>query len=490
MMSQRSHGNSRAWIRALLGSLVVGSIAAQAGSKDGIDSPTLTPRVDQADVAAADSFDKIQCVRREGLRVFGNPNTLADGFGDGPGDPTQSRLILGNRVTFPNTPFGRLFGLDSQSCGECHSILSAKSIPSKFAIGGTNTLSQPVLVLTGPVDTSDADGNGKLDFNGRLINAPALWGAGGLELLAKEMTQDLQRLRRQAIAKPGVAVRLVTQAGVDFGSIVCAANAVCDNTQLRGIRPDLVVRQFGRRGDNPTIRDISNLAASFQIGMQPAEVVGDGIDADGDGVVNELTVGEISAITLWQAGLEPPRQTRLSREARRGEELFGTLGCAACHIPELNTRSSKLTLSFPEVFTDPAANVFQTLDLRRLGFKDADDGPRSKSNGIRLRAFADFKLHQMGPTLTDQPASDPAQGLFVTIALWGVADSAPYLHDGRALTINSAILMHDGEGRASRNAYAAASVDSRKAVLAFLDTLRAPEDPNKDILNLSDSACR
>jgi CxxC motif-containing protein (DUF1111 family) len=130
------------------------------------------------------------------------------------------------------------------------------------------------------------------------------------------------------------------------------------------------------------------------------------------------------------------------------------------------------------------------LDLPRLGFERVDDGPRSKNGGVRLRAFADLKLHQMGPTLTDQPASDPATGMFVTIALWGVADSPPYLHDGRALTINSAILMHDGEGRASRNAYAAAPVESRKAVLAFLDTLRAPEDPNKDILNLSDAACR
>jgi hypothetical protein len=469
----------------LLTSTLLAVPLAHAQDLDSIDEPTLTPRVRQADVAAADSFLDKQCVRREGLRVFGNPNTLADGFGDGPVDPAVSPLTLGNRVSFPNTPFGRLFGLDSQSCGECHSILSARSIPSQFAIGGTNTLSQPVLVLQGAVDTADADGDGVLGFTGRVINAPALWGAGGLELLAKEMTTDLQRLRREAIAKPGVEVRLQTRSGVEFGALTCSADGTCDGSRLSGIRPDLVVRQFGRRGDNPTIRDISNLAAAFQIGMQPEEVVGSGVDADGDGIANEFTIGEVSAMTLWQAGLEPPRQTRRSAQAGAGARLFSSLGCAGCHVPELSTRSPNVTFSFPEVFTDPTANVFQSLDLRRHGFP-VDRG----TGGVKVRAFTDLKLHDMGPTLTDQPDSDPTTSLFVTIALWGVADSAPYLHDGRALTINDAILQHDGEGLASRNAYAALGKDGRRAVVAFLSTLRAPIDPNADILGLPDRLCR
>ena len=463
--------------------LGVASIAT-AQQSDSIDRPTLTPRVHQDQVAAAKTFIEKQCVRKEGLRIFGNPNTLADGFGDGPVDPRQSALNLGNRVSFPNTPFGRLFGLDSQSCGECHSVLSARSIPSQFAIGGTNTLSQPVLVLIGPVDTSDADGNGVLDFNGRIINAPALWGSGGLELLAKEMTQDLQRLRAQAVGTPGTPVKLVTSSGVDFGTLVCASADSCDTSGVRGVRPDLIVRQFGRRGDNPTIRDISNLAAIFQIGMQPEEVVGTGNDADGDGVVNEFTIGELSAMTLWQAGLKPPRETQQSAQARTGASAFASLGCAGCHLPELTTRSSTVPFSFPEVFADPTANVFQTLDLRQHGFSSGRRG------GVRVRAFTDLKLHDMGPTLTDQPAGAPGVSMFVTIALWGVADSAPYLHDGRALTLNDAILQHDGEGRASRDAYAASSADTRRAVVAFLQTLRAPIDPNEDTLGLPDRLCR
>jgi hypothetical protein len=476
-------------------------------AQDPIDAPTLVPRVAQSTVEQARRAIEKQCVRRDGLRVFGNPNTLADGIGDGPFDPNERPLDLaasflairrlqalnpnaialnvGNRVTFPGTTFARVFGLDSQSCGECHSVRSARSVPTDFAIGGTNMLSQPVLVLVGSVDSSDADGNGSLDFNGRVINAPSLWGVGGIELLAKEMTQDLQRLRASAVSQPGVPVRLVTRSGIDFGSLTCAASGSCDPSGLRGIRPELVVRPFGRRGDNPTIRDITNLAAAFDIGMQPAEIVGEDVDADQDGVANEFTAGEVSAMTLWQAGLEPPRQLRASRQAMRGSERFDAFGCASCHVRELSTRSVDVTFSFPEVFTDPAANVFQSLDLAALGF------PRDRSTGgIRVKAFADLKLHDMGPGLTDRPAGAPGSSLFITIPLWGVADSAPYLHDGRAFTINDAILMHDGEGRPARDAYASASVADRKALLAFLDTLRAPENPNRAILSLNDRICR
>jgi hypothetical protein len=487
--------------------LAVLPVSGDSHAQEVVDPPTLVPRVAQSDVEAARRALEKQCIRREGLRIFGNPNTLADGLGDGPFDPNEKSpnlagrflairrlqalnpnavaLNVGNRVTFPNTGITRVFGLDSQSCGECHSVRSTRSNPTDFAVGGAGFLSQPVLVLVGSVDASDADGDGTLNFNGRVINPPALWGVGGIELLAKEMTQDLQRLRTSAIAQPGVSVRLVTRSGVDFGSIVCGADGTCDPSGLRGIRPELVVRPFGRRGDNVTIRDITTLAAAFDIGMQPAELAGDGVDADQDGVVNEFTVGEVSAMTLWQAGLEPPRELRRTREAARGSERFDAFGCASCHIRELTTRSAELTFSFPEVFTDPTANVFQSLDLGVLGF------PRDRrTDGIRVKAFADLKLHDMGPGLTDQPAGAPGSSLFVTIPLWGVADSAPYLHDGRATTINDAILMHDGEGRAARDAYASAPLADRKALLAFLNTLAAPEAPNRAILSLNDRVCR
>ena len=72
---------------------------------------------------------------------------------------------------------------------------------------------------------------------------------------------------------------------------------------------------------------------------------------------------------------------------------------------------------------------------------------------------------------------------FITAKLWGVADTAPYLHDGRALTLNAAILAHGGAAQAARDAYDGLSTDKKNEVLAFLNTLRNPVNPNKDVLD-------
>jgi len=55
-----------------------------------------------------------------------------------------------------------------------------------------------------------------------------------------------------------------------------------------------------------------------------------------------------------------------------------------------------------------------------------------------------------------------------------VADSAPYLHDGRAATLEQAIQMHGGQGQKAANAYGRLSLNEQAALLAFLRTLRAP----------------
>ncbi len=61
-----------------------------------------------------------------------------------------------------------------------------------------------------------------------------------------------------------------------------------------------------------------------------------------------------------------------------------------------------------------------------------------------------------------------------TPPLWGVADSAPYLHDGRAATLEEAIRLHGGQGLRSAQRFQAASPIERDQLIAFLKTLRAP----------------
>ena len=64
--------------------------------------------------------------------------------------------------------------------------------------------------------------------------------------------------------------------------------------------------------------------------------------------------------------------------------------------------------------------------------------------------------------------------------MWGSADSAPYLHDGRAETFADAILAHGGEAEFCVTAYINCDPHERLALIAFLETLRAPEPPELD----------
>ena len=63
---------------------------------------------------------------------------------------------------------------------------------------------------------------------------------------------------------------------------------------------------------------------------------------------------------------------------------------------------------------------------------------------------------------------------FTTARLWGVADTAPYLYDGRAMTLREAIMMHGGEAEIVRDDFAALAELDQQAVIAFLRTLRTP----------------
>jgi CxxC motif-containing protein (DUF1111 family) len=86
--------------------------------------------------------------------------------------------------------------------------------------------------------------------------------------------------------------------------------------------------------------------------------------------------------------------------------------------------------------------------------------------------YSDLLLHDMGPTLGDgMPQGFAGPNDFRTAPLWGVRASAPYLHDGRAATLEEAVLLHDGEAAPARARFFALSPAARAALLAFLDVL-------------------
>jgi hypothetical protein len=233
-----------------------------------------------------------------------------------------------------------------------------------------------------------------------------------------------------------------------------------------------VIRPFGRKGEFATTRDFSLGAMMFHFGMQPIEVVGAGVDADGDTVVDEITAGEISALSVFLSSLPRPVRDELNSEAAQGKGLFSLIGCDGCHIPFIESNGPMLPLRFPQVATDPLENVYREVDLT-LSPANFDAAP---GGGIRVPLFADLKRHDMGIHMAENFALvDPQTNReFTTAKLWGVADSGPWMHDGRAHTLTDAILMHGGEGQAASDAFVVLSSPEKKAILTFLRTLRNP----------------
>lgn len=407
-------------------------------------------------------------IQDHGRSLFITPFNKHDGFGDGPINPADP-IAEGGRPTLQgNGAFLRVNGLDAQTCFECHAIVSTATLPFTFGVGGvgganTNVIARPTLI-----DAADGLGVGTASFDGRFINPPFVFGAGGVELLAKEMTVDLQQLKAAARLRPGTDVSLITK-GISFG-VLRFDNGTFDTSRVEGIDTDLVVRPFGRKGEFATAREFAVGAMSFHFGLQPVELVGTDTDADGDGVVNEVLVGELSALSIFVTTLEAPRETASTRATFQGASLFRAIGCADCHMPSLNTKRPDLTYSFPEDPVKPFANVFYQVNLTAppAAFTPVAAG------GVTVSLFSDLKRHDMGPDLAESTGS-PLDAEFITARLWGVADTAPYLHDGRALTLTEAILMHGGEAATSRDEFSQLNNQEKQQLLAFLRSLRTPD---------------
>jgi hypothetical protein len=129
-----------------------------------------------------------------------------------------------------------------------------------------------------------------------------------------------------------------------------------------------------------------------------------------------------------------------------------------------------------------------TIDLTQPG-ADVPDGvlprlPAQKDGRVAVPLFSDLKLHDMGEGLRDvgSQGADVAgvaipPALFLTRPLWGVGDTQPWLHDGRALTLKDAILLHESKGSEANpiiQSFRALQPSEQQAVLTFLVSLRLP----------------
>ncbi len=493
--------------------------------------PNNTVSITQEDIASG--VVPLSVIFQQGLQMFSTPFNTYDGLGDGPLNQ-ETNATFGGRPSYvePNAdlpfPFPRRAnGGDSQSCLECHAVGSAAEIPTRFTVGGVGGVSNHVLATTN-FDIADEAGNGFARVDGRPINPPFVFGSGGIELIAMEMTKDLHRIKNRAKKNPGVFFDLKTH-GVKFGKIRWEEHAATPETvaivdeqrelrfahacnpedsslaigdpifgephnipdqwsdtedgtvlhldvsEVEGVGVDLIVRPFGRKASRVTTREFDCDAMHFHHGIEAEEIFGEE-DHDGDGYIKEITVGQMSALAIFNTTTQPPVQNITTREARQGRRLFKDIGCVDCHKPNLQSKDKVLSYHFPEfmpgleIFTPETK--FYEVDLTTVGFEENNRG------GVKVPAFSDLKVHYMGKRLEEKAAGadDIANGNFITARLWGVADTAPYLHDGRAPTLTEAILQHDGEAFTQRESFRGLTDSDQAKMIEFLRSLRTPEE--------------
>ncbi|MCX4247225.1 di-heme oxidoredictase family protein [Paraliomyxa miuraensis] len=406
-----------------------------------------------------DGFWDLDQLFRFGDSLFGHVFRPSDGYGS-----------QGVPVPMERVHHGRSGGLDSFSCAGCHSVGGAD---------GAGTATQNAYLRGDGDDIETAVAR----------NPPAVIGLGFVQALAAEMTRELQLQRDEALAQTAASGQAadveLSSKGVSFGRLRVEPDGTVDTTALEGIDDDLVIKPFGWKGTFSTLRRAVEDAALVHFGIQShvltlghqlqpdPDRLGPGpqwYDPDGDGRARELEEGILTATAVYLAMLEspqviPPHDPGLRDRWARGSALFETIGCNDCHRRELVLLSS-IWEEWPD--TTDGDPVVVNLQL---------DGEQPKA-GSRVQLFSDLRRHDMGPELADPhevSASEIQPAVFLTRPLWGLAESPPYLHDGRATTIVEAILAHGGEAEDSRIAFTTLTPDEQADVHVFLLSLsRAP----------------
>jgi len=433
------------------------------------DERVLVRHIAEAEAAAM----PIAALSARGKRLFEARFTTLDGAGRPAA--TQSDVPVKRRPG--ETPaFFRTSGPEANSCAGCH---------NQPAVGGAGDFVTNVFASEG-VNDPDFD---SLDpqFSGER-GTPPVHGAGLIELLAREMTRDLQTQRdaaRREAERTGETVRAeLVSKGVSFGHLTIDADGFVKTGEIEGIDQDLIVRPFSQKGVVASLRQFTINAMNTHHGMQASERFGerwtDQADFDEDGVTDELTPGDISALVAFQATLPMPGRTLpdhpvLRDAVERGARVFEEVGCADCHRPHLPLDS----LAFHEPGPVNSAGTLRPEETTAaFSFSlDGTDLRRDDAGRWLVPLFSDLKRHRIAdderPHFANEMLAQRFVGrdVFLTSRLRGVGSTAPYGHRGDVTTLAEAIAHHGAEGSESRAAYEARPAEDRAAVIEFLKSL-------------------
>jgi len=271
-------------------------------------------------------------------------------------------------------------------------------------------------------------------------NAPPLFGVGLFRLVSDEeilsradpddrdhnsISGRVNRIPTEDddIGRFGYKCQTASIEAFNRGAMINQMGITSDSTELASLEGDRAAADGAQPG---FLRD---LLAPKPAHAQVANPVDRIIDFDG-AFDPEVTRGELLALVFFQENLAAPRRGIISAAATAGEQVFARIGCADCHVPSLES----------------------TIGM--------------------IHPYTDLLIHDMGPVLADGIEMAGATGSeFRTQPLWGLCEHFPFLHDGRADTLEEAILLHGGEAQRARDQYAALGSADVTLLHRFLESL-------------------
>jgi len=229
------------------------------------------------------------------------------------------------------------------------------------------------------------------------------------------------------------------------------------------------IGRFGWKGQIATLDDFVRTACAAELGLEaPGHHQSPDPSSPKDTTTDlDLTEDDCRALVAYVASLPAPvlrQPLRLSESNRMfaGGAIYKNIGCATCHTPTLG----------------PVAGLYSDLLLHDLGPANSGEGYYSSD---------DPGTPPTPPQLlvdgTKKPAGGEKPQVFGALSrewrtppLWGLHDSAPYMHDGKALSLEGAIARHEGEAQAVKNRFDALSGEQKIQLRKFLMSLTAPPE--------------
>lgn len=267
------------------------------------------------------------------------------------------------------------------------------------------------------------------------INTPALYGVGLIDQISSRSIKSGRRSRELG--------RVKAEFALDF-----------DQTRAGKVRTHGMgsVGKFGWRGQFASLEDFVATACAVELGLTNSKRAQDMPQEHrpDDEAEYDMTSQQLHALVTFCRELPRPKQvlpTDLAKlaQVRRGAALFKTVGCADCHTPSINGVTG--------IYSDFLLYSLEEDELGSGGYVEELEVP--------------------------MPDHLPNPDEWQTPPLWGVADSAPYFHDGQSTTLETAIDRHKGDAKHVMKRHKFLPSVDKEDIVLFLQTLKAPATGEK-----------